>query len=68
MLGEPPARLLAEVAEALLRASTDDLDWFAWRLCGLPFDFEIRQQLRRAVEARPSVSCVTWARRKPDHR
>ena len=45
VLGEPLG-LLAEVdGGTLLRASTDDLDWFARRLCGLPFDFEIRQPL-----------------------
>ncbi|WP_048305043.1 WYL domain-containing protein, partial [Pseudomonas aeruginosa] len=44
-LGEPLG-LLAEVdGGTLLRASTDDLDWFARRLCGLPFDFEVRQPL-----------------------
>lgn len=45
VLGEPLG-LLAEVdGGTLLRASTDDLDWFARRLCGLPFDFEVRQPL-----------------------
>lgn len=29
-------------AEVLLRSGADDLDWFARRLAGLPFDFEIR--------------------------
>jgi predicted DNA-binding transcriptional regulator YafY len=27
----------------VLRAQSDELDWFARQLAGMPFDFEIRQ-------------------------
>jgi predicted DNA-binding transcriptional regulator YafY len=38
------AGVLAQTAEGvLLHAQSDELDWFARQLAGMPFDFEIRQ-------------------------
>lgn len=45
--------LLAPMEDGvLLRSTADDLDWFARRLAGLPFDFDIRtpKRLRTALD------------------
>jgi predicted DNA-binding transcriptional regulator YafY len=40
------AGVLEETAEGVVvRAQSDELDWFARQLAGMPFDFEIRQPL-----------------------
>ncbi|MBG3904699.1 YafY family transcriptional regulator [Pseudomonas aeruginosa] len=69
--GEPLGLLSEEEDGAtLLRARTDDLDWFARRLCGLPFGFEIRQpvELREALRRHLERLLQELAGAASDHR
>ncbi len=56
-LGKKIGRLERENGKLYLRTQTDDLDWFARRLCGLGFAFKIhrpaalRQALKRHTQA-----------------
>lgn len=53
-LGKKIGRLEMAAGALYLRTQTNDLDWLASRLCGLPFDFVIHRPaaLRRAVTQR----------------